>query len=80
VARLDLNAQNRLWWHQAPASGEVDLNIPVEPPELIAKYSARLIDHISRMDPVVLDNMAHCRESDIAKTSRQKIQGTGDRS
>jgi hypothetical protein len=74
IARLNLNVQNGLWWHYPPASGEIDLHIPDEPPELIAKYSAQLIEHMSATGTLSLDNMGQGLPQAHAKsTLRNKM-------
>lgn len=58
IARLDLNRQNALWWHHPPHCGQIDLNIPAEPPGLIAKYAAQLIEYIAATQTVLVNNVA----------------------
>ena len=73
IARLDLNAQNSLWWHCPPSSShEIDLNIPEEPPEIIAKYSTLLIEHISAMPVANRENMSLDHTQDAADSSLHK--------
>jgi hypothetical protein len=74
IARLNLNVQNGLWWHCPPDSDEIDLRIPNEPPELIAKYSAQLIEHMSAKVAVHCDGMVIDRPEISADSARLKMQ------
>jgi hypothetical protein len=68
-----LNEQNSLWWYHPPSSAQIDLNIPVEPPELIAKYSAQLIELVSAMAAVALVNVIPSRPQMPAESSLRKM-------
>lgn len=45
ISRYDLSHDTRLWWHRPPP--DVDIEIPGEPEELIARYSDELISKLA---------------------------------
>jgi hypothetical protein len=47
ISRHDLAAGARFWWHYPPASPGIDLNVPDEPPDVVAKHAGRLIELLS---------------------------------
>ncbi|MES2627045.1 MAG: hypothetical protein V4628_17290 [Pseudomonadota bacterium] len=56
IARHDLNEKNGLWWHCPPSAPEIDVTVPEQPTDVIAKYSAQMIEHLSGMPAIVLGN------------------------
>jgi hypothetical protein len=58
IAQLHLNAGNGLWWHCPPTYEGIDMNIPDEPQEVITKFSAQLIEHMSGLGTIDVENLA----------------------
>jgi hypothetical protein len=51
ISRCDLNSDARLWWHYPPAAPGLDLNIPEEPHDLVAKFASPLIERLTSLGP-----------------------------
>ena len=47
IARVNLNVNEQIWWHRAPAG--VEAEPPEEPGEMILEYSSQLIDRIEQV-------------------------------
>ena len=45
IARIDLRATEKLWWHHPPQGA--DISIPQNPPELVAQYASQLIKRVA---------------------------------
>ncbi len=57
ISRVNLDTASRLWWYMPPVSDDIDLNVPQEPPEVIAKYSALLIERLSKLPAIATERV-----------------------
>jgi hypothetical protein len=47
IACCDLSKGARFWWHYPPATPGIQLNVPDEPQDVIAKFATQLIERLA---------------------------------